>query len=83
LQAALPSASVKGSKLKVFYDPYFVSTNRNSLPRVDIYANKKWQTLEPKSEMLLEFESAGVQSVNIRLSEGGVNINQTLYVEVK
>lgn len=83
LQAALPSASVKGSKLKVFYDPYFVSTNRNSLPRVEIYANKKWQTLEPKSEMLLEFESAGVQSVNVRLSEGGVNINQTLYVEVK
>jgi hypothetical protein len=83
LQAALPSASVKGSKLKVFYDPYFVSTNRNSLPRVEIYANKKWQTLEPKSEMLLEFESAGVQPVNVRLSEGGVNINQTLYVEVK
>lgn len=83
LQAALPSASVKGSKLRVFYDPYFVSTNRNSLPRVEIYANKKWQTLEPKSEMLLEFESAGVQPVNVRLSEGGVNINQTLYVEVK
>ena len=83
LQAALPSASMKGSKLKVFYDPYFVSTNRNSLPRVEIYANKKWQTLEPKSEMLLEFESAGVQPVNIRLSEGGININQTLYVEVK
>lgn len=83
LQAALPSASVKGSKLKVFYDPYFVSTNRNSLPRVEIYANKKWQTLEPKSEMLLEFESAGVQPVNVRLSEGSVNINQTLYVEVK
>jgi hypothetical protein len=33
--------------------------------------------------MLLEFESAGVQPVNFRLSEGGVNINQTLYVEVK
>ena len=83
LQAAFPSATVKGSKVKIFYDPYFVCTNRNTLPRVEIYANKKWQTLEPKSEMLLEFESAGVQSVNVRLSEGGVNINQTLFVEVK
>ena len=83
LQVALPSASVNGSMLKVFYDPYFVSTNRNALPKVEIYANKKWQTLEPKSELLLEFESAGVQPVNIRLSEGGVNINQTLFVEVK
>jgi hypothetical protein len=43
----------------------------------------KWQTLEPKSEMLLEFESAGEQSVKVRLSEGGVTINQTLFVEVK
>ena len=83
LQAGLPSASVNGSQLKIFYDPYFVSTNRDVLPRVEIFANKKWQTLEPKSELLVEFESAGVQPINIRLSEGGVNINQTLYVEVK
>ena len=83
LQAGLPSASVNGSQLKIFYDPYFVSTNRDVLPRVEIFANKKWQTLEPKSELVVEFESAGVQPINIRLSEGGVNINQTLYVEVK
>ena len=83
LQAGLPSASVNGSLLKIFYDPYFVSTNRDVLPKVEIFANKKWQTLEPKSELLVEFESAGVQPINIRLSEGGVNINQTLYVEVK
>ena len=83
LQASVPSASVNGSLLKIFYDPYFVSTNRDDLPRVEIYANKKWQALEPKSELLVELESAGVQPINIRLSEGGVNINQTLYVEVK
>ena len=83
LQAGLPSASVNGSFLKIFYDPYFVCTNRNALPKVEILANKKWQTLEPKSELLVEFESAGVQPISIRLSEGGVNINQTLLVEVK
>ena len=83
LQAGLPSASVSGSQLKIFYDPYFISTNRDVLPRVEIFANKKWQTLEPKSELLVDFESAGVQPINIRLSEGGVIINQTLYVEVK
>ena len=83
LQVGLPSASVRGSRLKIFYDPYFVCTNRSTLPKVEINAKNKWQTLEPKSEMLLEFESAGVQSVKVRLSEGGVSINQTLFVEVK
>ena len=83
LQVGLPSASVRGSRLKIFYDPYFVCTNRSTLPKVEINAKNKWLTLEPKSEMLLEFESAGVQSVKVRLSEGGVTINQTLFVEVK
>lgn len=83
LQAGLPSASVRGSRLKIFYDPYFICTNRSVLPKVEIYAKNKWQTLEPKSEMLLEFESAGVQSVKVRLSEGGKTVNQTLFVEVK
>ena len=83
LQVGLPSASVRGSRLKIFYDPYFVCTNRSKLPKVEINAKNKWLTLEPKSEMLLEFESAGVQSVKVRLSEGGVTINQTLFVEVK
>lgn len=50
---------------------------------MEINAKNKWLTLEPMSEMLLEFESAGVQSVKVRLSEGGVTINQTLFVEVK
>ncbi|WP_163438808.1 hypothetical protein [Fibrobacter succinogenes] len=83
LQAGFPSARVKGSRLKIFYDPYFICTNRNSLPKVEFYAKNKWQVLEPMSEMLLEFESAGVQSIKVRLSEGGVTINQTLFVEVK
>lgn len=83
LQVGLPSASVRGSRLKIFYDPYFVCTNRSTLPKVEINAKNKWLTLEPMSEMLLEFESAGVQSVKVRLSEGGVTINQTLFVEVK
>ena len=83
LQAGFPSASVRGSRLKIFYDPYFICTNRSAFPKVEIYAKNKWQVLEPKSEMLLEFESAGVQSVKVRLTEGGVTINQTLFVEVK
>ena len=83
LQAGLPSASVRGSMLKIFYDPYFICTNRNSLPTVEVYTKNKWQILEPKSEMLIEFSSAGVQSIKVRLSEGGVTINQTLFVEVK
>ena len=83
LQAGVPSATVRGSRLKIFYDPYFVCTNRSVLPKVEIYTKNKWQVLEPKSEMLLEFESAGEQSVKVRLSEGGKTVNQTLFVEVK
>ena len=83
LQAGVPSATVRGSRLKIFYDPYFVCTNRSVLPKVEIYTKNKWQALEPKSEMLLEFESAGEQSVKVRLSEGGKTVNQTLFVEVK
>lgn len=83
LGAGLPSADINGSVLKVYYDPYFVSTNRRTLPTVEIYVAGNWQRLEPKSEMLLEMDAAGVQQIRLRLSEGGVTVNQNLFVEVK
>ena len=83
LQAGLPSKTVNGSHLKLYYDPYFVCTNRSALPKVEIYADKKWVELAPNSEMDLDFESAGVQKIKVRLSEGGLTINQNLFVEVK
>ena len=83
LQAGLPSARIKGPHLKIYYDPYFICTNRKTLPKVEIYTNGKWVTLDANSSMDLEFDSAGKQAIKARLSEGGLTVNQNLYVEVK
>jgi hypothetical protein len=83
LLAGLPVAWVKGARLKVFYDPYFVSTNRKTLPKVEIYSAGKWNALNAESSLELEFESAGVQKIQVRLSEGGLTVNQNIFVEVR
>ena len=83
LLAGLPSENVGGSRLKLFYDPYFVSTNRKTLPKVEIWSGNQWKVLEPKSEMELEFESAGLQKIRLKLTEGGLTVNQNIFVEVK
>lgn len=83
LLAGLPISWVKGARLKVFYDPYFVSTNRSSLPKVEIYSAGRWNVLNVGSSLELEFESAGVQKIQVRLTEGGLTVNQNLFVEVR
>lgn len=83
LQANLPTAFVRGSKIRLFYDPYFVSTNRKNLPALEIFTNNRWNTVDPNSEITMEFDGAGVQKIQVRLSEGGLVVNQNLFVEVK
>lgn len=83
LQAGLPSSMVSGSKMRLYYDPYFVSTNRASLPTLEVYANGSWNTVAPKTGLDIEFNSAGVQKLPVKLSEGGLVVEQNLYVEVK
>lgn len=83
LLAGFPVYAVNGSVLTLYYDPYFVTTNRESLPSVEIYQNGSWVKFLPKTKMELRFESAGIQKVRMRLSEGGVAVNQNIFVEVK
>ncbi len=83
LLAGLPVATVSGSQLKLFYDPYFVTTNRRNLPKIEIWVNNQWKDFPPQSEMLVEFESAGIQHIKVRLMEGGLTVNQNIAVEVK
>ena len=83
LLAGLPFAWVNGTRLKVFYDPYFVSTNRKTLPKIEIFTAGQWNTLKENSSLDLEFESAGIQKIKVRLTEGGLTVNQTLFVEVR
>lgn len=83
LLAGLPSATTSGSVLKLYYDPYFITTNRGGIPKVEILDNGVWKEIPQKSEYKVMFNSAGVQNIKVRLSEGGLTINQTLVVEVK
>ena len=83
LQAGIPSSFVRGSKLKLVYDPYFAVTQRNSLPQVEICTAGKCAALSVKGSLELEFESAGVQKISVKLTAGGETQRQNLYVEVK
>ena len=74
---------LRGARLKIFYDPYFVSTNRKTLPKVEIYSDGKWNVLNANSSMELDFASAGAQKIQVRLSEGNLTVNQNIYVEVR
>lgn len=82
LVAGLPSSSVGASTFKLVYDPFFVTTNRGA-PVLEVLSEKQWHRLEPKSELTVRFESAGLQKLVVRLEEGGVKVEQTLFVEVK
>ena len=83
LQAGLPSSFVRGSKLKLVYDPYFAVTRRSSLPQAEVCVAGKCSALSVNGTLELEFESAGVQKVSVRLGSGGETQRQNLYVEVK
>ena len=83
LLAGLPAASLRGSVLKLYYDSYFLTTNRKNFPGVEIYVDGVWQKMMPRTELELRFKSAGVQKIKVRLSEGGLTLEQNLFVEVK
>lgn len=83
LLAGLPSSTVHGSVFKIFYDPYFLTTNRTTLPVVEIKVHGIWEKIAPKSEKEIRFEAAGTQKIQVRLTEGGITTTQTLFVEVK
>ena len=83
LLAGLPFAHVKGSKFKLAYDPYFVITTRKTLPDVEVCVNNKCTELDPKSEIQLEFESAGLQKITVKATSGSTTTTQILTLEVK
>lgn len=83
LQAGLPTAFVRGSKIRLFYDPYFVSTNRNDLPSLEIFFDGKWNSVAPASHFDYEFPAAGKQKIQLRLAEGGYMVEQDILVEVR
>lgn len=83
LQAGLPSSFVRGSKLTLVYDPYFAVTQRKTLPQAEVCVAGKCDRLSAGGTAELEFESAGVHKLVVKLSSGSETQRQNLFVEVK
>ena len=83
LLAGLPVSAAYGSKATFVYDPYFVTTTRNSLPHMEICVKGSCTSIAPKTGATIEFDSAGEQEVTIKLSSDGVTVQQKLKLEVK
>lgn len=83
LLAGLATSETRGSKVKVVYDPFFVTTTRNSLPNVEVCVASKCQNLEAGKEISLEFGSAGEQAITVKLRSGNTSVQQNLKLEVK
>lgn len=83
LLAALPVTHVEGSAVKFIYDPNFTVTTRHTLPVLEICAENKCQTLHEKEIANVEFESAGLKKIVVKLSSQNKSVQQNLFVEVQ
>ena len=83
LLAGFPISAVYGSRVTFVYDPYFVATTRSNLPDMEICVKGKCTAVAPRSFTEIEFDSAGEQTVTVKLSSDGVTVKQNLKLEVK
>lgn len=83
LASGLPTSYTTSSKATFVYDPIFVATTRNNLPSVEICTTAKCQALAANSQVELEFPSAGIQKIRVKLNDGTTSIQQTFSLEVK
>lgn len=79
----LPTSFVMSSKVRIAYDPYFSITPSGKLPDLELCTGAKCLELGPKSEGTLEFESAGIQKILIKIHSENKTVEQALFVEVK
>ena len=83
LTAGLPTSFVRGSKIRLLLDPYFIATKQRELPSVSVCLSGQCSSLKLKGSLELEFPSAGLQKIVVKLKSGGRNVEQNLFVEVK
>jgi len=83
LEAGLPTSFVRGSKVSILLDPYFVVTKQRSLPSISVCVSGKCKTLPMKGRLDLEFPSVGKQKIVVKMNRGGQTVEQNLFVEVK
>ena len=83
LEAGLPTSFVRGSKVSILLDPYFVVTKQRSLPSISVCVSGKCESLPMKGRLDLEFPSVGKQKIVVKMNRGGQTVEQNLFVEVK
>jgi hypothetical protein len=79
----LPMPYVQGSKIRLVYDPYFTVAPSGKLPRLEFCTAGKCLELDPKSEGILEFDSAGIQKILVQIHLENQTLKQNLFVEVR
>ncbi len=79
----LPVSYVATSKVRIVYDPYFTITPSGQLPAIELCTGGKCLELTPKTEGTLEFESAGLQKILVKIHSGSQTFEQKLFLEVK
>ncbi|MBR2468939.1 MAG: hypothetical protein IKB43_02115 [Fibrobacter sp.] len=79
----LSSPQVSVSRVRVAYDPYFAIAPSGKLPMLEICAENKCLELKPGSDGILEFGSAGLQKILVKIHSDNQTFEQKLFVEVK
>ena len=79
----IPTSYVHASEVRLVYDPYFTVTPSGKLPRLDFCTAGRCLELSPKSEGVLEFGSAGIQEILVKIHLENQTLEQKLFVEVK
>lgn len=83
LTAGLPTSFVRSSKVSLVLDPYFIVTKQRTLPSISVCVSGTCKSISSKERVELEFPSMGLQKIVVRMSSGGRNVEQNLFVEVK
>ena len=83
LTAGLPTSFVRGSKMSLLLDPYFVVTKQKSLPSISVCVSGTCKSITPKERIELEFASTGTQKLVVKMNHDGRSIEQNLFVEVR
>ena len=83
LTAGFPTSFVRGSKISILLDSYFIVTKQRTLPTISICFAGTCKSIAPKEHINFEFPSVGTQKLTIKMKSGGRNVEQNLFVEVK
>jgi len=83
LEAGLPTSFVRGSRVSILLDPYFVVTKQRELPSISVCVSGKCESIPMKGRLNLEFPSVGKQKIVVKMTRSGQTVEQNLFVEVK